>query len=103
MSEDMETPWLSARAFSWRNCSTLEQVPEELVIDIVMVLHLGSLHKSPEQARAAVGSSLFQIGVAALHIFAEKFGGPLGFAEVRQRVINIVGQVALGLAQILNL
>ena len=36
----------------------LEQVPEELVVDFVVVLHFGRLDEGAEQARAAVGGGL---------------------------------------------
>jgi hypothetical protein len=28
-----------------QNCNVLEQVPEELVVDVVVILHLGRLHE----------------------------------------------------------
>jgi hypothetical protein len=40
------------------NNIVLKQVPEELVVDFVMVLHLRRFHKGAEQTRAAIGGSL---------------------------------------------
>src|SRR5258707_12165502 len=40
--------------------SGLKQVPQELVVNVVGVLHLGGLHKSPQQTRATVGGGLLQ-------------------------------------------
>src|SRR5947209_7218669 len=101
--QNAKTPWPLGRAFSWQNCSTLEQVPQELVVDVVVILHLGRLHKGSQQTRAAVRRRLLQICVATLHVFAEKLRRPVCFAEVRQRVVDVVGQVALRLSQVLDL
>ena len=54
---------LQTRAFSSFQ-DRLEQVPQELVVDIVVVLDLGGLDERSQQARAAIGRGLFQIGVA---------------------------------------
>ena len=35
--------------------SRLEQIPQELVVHVVMILHFRSLNVASEQARAAVG------------------------------------------------
>ncbi len=81
----------------------LEQIPKELIVDVVVILDFGRLHESSQQARTAVRRGLLQICIAALHFFAEKLGGPICFAEVRQRVVDVIRQVTLGLAQILDL
>jgi len=31
----------------WQNCSRLEQIPEELVVDLVMELHFLCFHEGP--------------------------------------------------------
>jgi hypothetical protein len=49
----------------------LEQVPEELVVHLVVELHFLRLHERPQRPRATVGRRLLQVGVPALHIFAE--------------------------------
>jgi hypothetical protein len=64
---------------SWR---LLEEVPEELV--------------------AAVGRDAFEAGVASFDIGTEERGGPVGFLEVFQCYVDVVRQVALGRAQVLN-
>ena len=38
-----ERPGL-AGALGWQNCSRLEQIPEELVVDLVMELHFRGLY-----------------------------------------------------------
>ncbi len=53
---------------------------EELVVDLVVVLHLRRLDKGAQQARATVRRGLFEVGVAALHVLAEQLGGPFGLA-----------------------
>ena len=92
-------------AFSIRfpTLRSLEHIPEELVVDFVVVLHFRRLHERAQQPRAAVGRGLLQVRVAALHVLAEQLGGPLRLVEVRQRVVDVVRQVALGLAQVLDL
>ncbi len=47
-----------ARALAWQNRSTLEEIPQELVVDLVMILHLGRFDEGPQSPRAAVGGSL---------------------------------------------
>src|SRR6201996_6609023 len=81
----------------------LKLVPEELVVNLVVVLNFRRLHESAQQTRAAIGCSLLQVGVPTLHVFAEKLGRPLGFAEVFERGIDVVGQITLGLPQVLSL
>src|SRR5215471_8906389 len=80
----------------------LEQIPEELIVDFVVILHFGRLYERSEEARAAIGRGLLQVAVPSLYVCAEKSVGPLRIAEVRQRVVDIVRQVALGLAKILD-
>src|SRR5208283_1399245 len=66
-------------------CNRLKQIPQELVVHLVVELYFGCLDNRAQQARAAVGGCLLQVGVASLHIFAEEFGCPIGFAEVVDR------------------
>jgi hypothetical protein len=35
--------------------STLEQIPQELVVDVVVILHFRGFHESPQKARTAIG------------------------------------------------
>ena len=54
----------------------LEQVPERLVIDLVVVLHLGGLDKGSQIARGAIGRGLLEIDETALHVFAQDLRNP---------------------------
>src|SRR5277367_3385000 len=92
-----------ARAIEATTQSSLELVPEELVINFVMELHFLRLHKSTEQARAAVRRRFFQVSVAALHIFAKQLRCPRGVAEILNRRVDVVRQIALRLAEVLDL
>ena len=83
--------------------SDLEQVPEELVVDLVVELDFLRFDESAQRARTTIRGGLFQVGITALHVFAEQRGDPLRFAEVVESVVNVVGQVALGLTQVLDL
>ena len=69
----------------------------------MVVLDLGRFYECTESARAAIGSRLLEIGVTALYIFSQKLRSPFRLAEILHCVINVVGQVALGLAKILDL
>ncbi len=48
----------------------LELVPEELVVDLVVVLHFGRLHKRAKRACAAIRRGLLQVRIASLHVRA---------------------------------
>src|ERR1700731_4495603 len=86
----------------WYLKNRLKVVPKKLVVDIVVELHLGRLDDGAEETGAAVGRGLLEIGVAALDVFAEQGGGPVGVAEVVERGVDVVGKVAVGLAQVLD-
>src|SRR6478752_5072515 len=104
---------ITERPRSWRtrpsliSASTtpagLEQVPQELIVNVVVVLHLRRLHKCTQQAWTAIGCSLFQVHVPRLRILAEQLRRPRRFVEICHRVVDVVRQVTLGLAQILDL
>src|ERR1700722_9591223 len=87
----------------YKNKRSLELVPQILVVDLMMELHLRSFYESPESASAAVRGGLFQVGIAAFDIFAEQGFRPIGFAEVFDCRVNVVRQVTLRLAQVLDL
>src|SRR6185437_14296316 len=89
--------------YSLRSCGTLELVPQELVVHLVVELDFRSLHDGPEQARATVCGSLLQVGVASLHIVAQYLRRPLRLPEILECGVNVVRQVALRLAQVLDL
>src|SRR5437660_5653921 len=81
----------------------LELVPQELVVHLVVELHLGDLHHRPERTRAAIRGDALQFRVAAFDVRAKQGRGPLRLLEIFQRGVNVVRQVALGGAQILDL
>ena len=70
---------IRARAFfAFRSRSgALELVPEELIVNLVVELNLWPLHDRAQQPGAAVGGSLLQVAVAALHVVAEQRRHPL--------------------------
>ena len=59
----------SRRGALRQNCSFLEQIPEELVVDFVMELDFLRLHEGSQSAGATVGGGFLQISIAALYIF----------------------------------
>ena len=81
----------------------LEQIPERLVVDLVMELHFGRLDEGAQFACAAISSGLLQIGEAALHVGTQDLGDPLRTLEVVDGRLNVIGQVPLGLAQVIDL
>src|SRR5579862_3870545 len=91
-----------ARAIEATTQSFLELVPEELVIHLVVELHFLCLYECPQQARAAVRRPFLQVGVAALHVFAEQLRRPRGVAEILNRRVDVVGQKTLRLTQVFN-
>src|SRR5581483_1989033 len=89
---------------TWRTLGFfLEQIPQILVVNVVMVLNLAWLDEGAQQARTAIGGRLLQVGIARLHVLAQHRGGPLRPAEILDRRVDIVRQVAFGLAQVLHL
>jgi hypothetical protein len=48
----------------------LELIPQILVIDVVVVLHLGRFYERAQQACAAIGRRLFQVRIATLNVIA---------------------------------
>ena len=81
----------------------LEQIPQRLVIHRVMELHFGAFDNGSEVVRRTVGGSLFQIGIASLHIGAENLGDPLRCGKVIDGLLNIVGQITAARTQVLGL
>ena len=51
-------PGLAAGAFPSVDCRVLEQIPQELVIDVMVILHLGRLYECSQRACAAISGSL---------------------------------------------
>lgn len=82
--------------------SALEEVPEELVVNLVVVLDFGGFDEGAEGAGAAVGGSAFEIGVAAFDVGAEEFGGPVGLFEKVDGGVDVVWKIALRLAKIFD-
>jgi hypothetical protein len=54
----------------------LEQIPEVLVIYIVVILNFGRLHECAQQARTAIRRGPLQVGITALNIGAQKLRCP---------------------------
>ncbi len=65
-------------------------------------LHLGALDDASQLARAAVGDSLLQVGIAALHVGAQNVCDPLRILEILNRLLDVVGQEASAAAQTLG-
>src|SRR6266404_7483844 len=80
----------------------LEQVPEELVVNLMVVLHFRRFHECPKRARAAVRGSAFQVRETSLYIGAQQLGCPPRLFKVFERRIDVVRQIALRLAQVLD-
>src|SRR4051794_29473851 len=95
--------WSSIVRIRKRRPRGLKQVPQKLVVDIVVVLHFGRFHECAELARAAIGGGAFQIGIALLDVLAEDLRRPGGLIELFDRLVNVVRQVAFCLAQVLDL
>src|SRR5205807_9716293 len=73
----------------------LEQVPEELVVNLVMELNFLRLDDGAEGSRAAIGGGALQFSVTGFDVGAEKRGGPLSFLEVFDGGVDVVRQVPL--------
>lgn len=78
----------------------LETVPEELVVDLVVVLDFRGFDEGAQSAGAAICGGLFEIGVACLDVGTEKLAGPLSLLKILQSGIDIVRKIALGLAKV---
>src|ERR1700722_5176588 len=50
----------------------LELIPQILVVDLVVILHLRRFDDRAEEPRATVGRALLEIGIPTLHIGAEQ-------------------------------
>src|SRR5712691_6355849 len=57
----------------------LELVPEELVVHLMVILHLGCLYHGAEGARATIRCGALELCVAAFHVGAKKRRGPVRF------------------------
>ena len=80
----------------------LEQVPERLVVDRVVELHLGAFDEGSQLARRTVGDGLLQFRIAALHVGAQNLRNPRRGLEVVNRLLDVVRQVAAAGAQIVR-
>jgi hypothetical protein len=56
---------------SIRESISLKQIPQELVVDLVVELDFRGLYKGAQQPWTTIGRGLLQIGVAALHILTQ--------------------------------
>ena len=50
---------------------SLEHVPQELIVNFVVILHFLRLDERPQQTRATVGGGTLQVGETLLHVRAE--------------------------------
>jgi hypothetical protein len=66
-----KTPRFFGRG-GWQSCSNLKQIPEELVVDLVVELDFLRFDEGSEGAGAAVGGGLLKVCVAALDVLAEQ-------------------------------
>src|SRR5689334_651033 len=82
--------------------TALEQVPEELIVYFVVILHFRSFYERAELARTALGGGLLQGRVTSLDVLPHLHRDPFCIAEVRKRFVNLVRQVALGAAQVFD-
>jgi hypothetical protein len=55
----------------------LKQIPQKLVVHVVVVLDFLRLNEGAQQTRTAVGGRLLQIGIAALDVFTKNLRRPL--------------------------
>ena len=56
----------------WPSGSNLKQIPQELVVDLMVELDFLRFDEGSEGAGAAVGGGLLKVCVAALDVFAEQ-------------------------------
>src|SRR6201987_6565107 len=73
----------------------LEQVPEELVVDFVVVLHFRRFHEGAKRTRATVGGGAFQVREACFYVGAQELGRPGGLLEIIQSGVDVVRQIPL--------
>src|SRR4051794_14101222 len=78
------TPFTRATALS----ESLEPGPQRLVVHLVVELDLGALDQRAQQARAAIGRGLLQIGVLPDHVLAKQRCRILATAEVLNRGVD---------------
>jgi len=72
-------PKVKAPAFSpglFHDLIALEQVPEELVVDLVVILHLGGFDEGSQGAGTAVSGCLLEVGVTAFDVLTQQVGRP---------------------------
>src|ERR1700736_1055524 len=62
--------------------SLLENIPEQLVVNIVVELNLARLHDGSQQTWATIGRGLLQVGIPGFHILAQDLRRPRGVTEV---------------------
>src|SRR5690242_776330 len=53
-----------------QNCSYLEQIPQELVVDLMMKLDFLCLDEGSQRTGTTVGGGLLQVGISAFYVFA---------------------------------
>jgi hypothetical protein len=60
----------------------LKHIPQELVINLVVILNFGFLHKSTQQPGAPIRAGLLQVRIPALDVLAQNGSSPLCALEV---------------------
>src|SRR5262249_40949545 len=80
----------------------LEQVPKKLVVDIVVILHLGCLDEGSQQPRAAISRCLFQVRIAHFDVVTKNLADPVSVSEILHGSVDVVRKVALRLTQVLD-
>jgi hypothetical protein len=66
----------------------LEQVPQELVVHLVVILHFGCLYHGAEGAGATIRRGALELCVTAFHVGAKKRRGLLRLLEVFNSGVN---------------
>jgi hypothetical protein len=52
------------------NAAVLESIPQELVVDLMVILHLRGFYERTKEPRTAISRGLLQFGIPAPHIFS---------------------------------
>src|SRR5205085_6117242 len=81
---------------------SLEQIPEELVVDFVVELHLLRFHNRAEGPRTAIRGRALHFRITGLDVGAQECGGPLGLLKVFDGRVDVVREIAFGGPQVLD-
>src|SRR5690242_4570321 len=97
---DTQMPWLVDAPGHFYLRLRLKLVPEILIVNFMVELHLWAFYHCAQQTSAAVGRRLFQICITPFHILAEQLRRPLGRPEILDRSVDVIRKIPLSLAQI---